>query len=60
MFILGVFELVTYKKKRKNWYKAFYIGKERDIARKVYNESFIVQKNHKARNVKSRVYRKVS
>ncbi len=31
-----------------------------DIARKVYNECFIVQKNHKAKNAKTRVYVRVS
>ncbi len=58
-YILSVFELVTYKKKRENWCKALYIEKERDIARKVY-ESFIVQKNNKAKNAKTCVYGVVS
>ncbi len=58
-YILSVFELITYKK-RENWCKALYIGKQKDIARKVYNECFIVQKNHKAKNIKSRVYGEVS
>ncbi len=44
------------KKKRENGYKALYIGKQKDIARKVYNECFIVQKNHKAKKSKTRVY----
>ncbi len=34
--------------------------KQKDIARKVYNESFIVQKNHKANNAKTRVYGEIS
>ncbi len=41
MYILSVFELVTYKK-RENRSKAVYIGKEKDITINVYNESFIV------------------
>ncbi len=48
------------KKKRENWCKALYIEKERDIARKVYNECFIVQNNNKAKNAKTRVYGVVS
>ncbi len=56
MYILSVFELVTYKKKRENGYKALYIGKQRDIARKVYNKCFIVEKIYKAKNAKTRVY----
>ncbi len=39
-------------------YKALYIEKQRDTARKVYNKCFIVQKNHKAKNAKTRVYAK--
>ncbi len=58
-YIFWVFELVTYKKTQ-NWYKTLYIGKQRDIARKVYNECFIVQKNHKPKNARTRVYGKAS
>ncbi len=47
-------------KKRENGYKALYIGKQRDIARKVYNECIIVQKNNKAKNAKTRAYGEVS
>ncbi len=43
MYILSVFELDNYKK-RKNCFKALYIEKQRDIARKVYNECFVVKK----------------
>ncbi len=49
-----------YLQKRENWCKALYIGKEKDFARKVYNECFIVQKNHKANNTKTRVYGEIS
>ncbi len=58
-YILSVFELVTCKK-HENWCKALYIGKQKDIARKVYNECFIVQKNHKASNAKTRVFEEIS
>ncbi len=34
-------------------------GKQKDFAIKVYNECFLVQKNHKAKNTKSRVYGEV-
>ncbi len=51
VYFFLVFELFTYKK-RENGYKALYTGKPRDIARKVYNKCFIVQKNHKAKNAK--------
>ncbi len=43
-----------------NGWKAVYIGIQKDITRNVYNECFIVQKNHKAKNAKSRVYKEVS
>ncbi len=52
MYILSVFERVTYKKTGK-WIQTLYIGKQRDIARKVYNKCFIVQKKHKAKNAKN-------
>ncbi len=52
--------LLPTKKKRENGYKALYIGKQRDIARKLYNVYFIVQKNQKAKNAKTRVYVEVS
>ncbi len=58
-YILSDFELVTYKK-LENSCKALYIGKQKDIARKLNNDCFIVQKNHKAKNAKSRVYGEVS
>ncbi len=58
-YILSVFELVTYKKRAK-WCKALKIGKQNDITRKVYNECFIAQNNHKAKNAKSHVYGEVS
>ncbi len=51
MYILIVFDLVTYKK-RENSCKALYIGKQKDIARKVNNDCFIIQKNHKAKSAK--------
>ncbi len=53
------FELIIYKK-HENWCKALYNGKEKDIARKVYNECLIVQKNHKAKKAKTSVYEEVS
>ncbi len=40
-YILCVFELVSYKKHENGW-KAFYIEKQKDITRNVYNESFII------------------
>ncbi len=52
MYILRVLSLLPTKKREKG-YKALYIGKQRDNARKVYNECFIVQKNHKAKNAKN-------
>ncbi len=42
MYILSVFEPVTYKKKRENGCKPLYIGKQKDITRNLYNECFIV------------------
>ncbi len=41
MYILSVFEPVTYKK-RENGCKPLYIGKQKDIMRNLYNECFIV------------------
>ncbi len=41
-YILSVFDLVTNKKKRKNWCKALYIGEQKDNTRNVYKEYFIV------------------
>ncbi len=45
-------------KKREKGYKALYIGKQKDNARKVYNGCFIVKKKqkHKAKNAKTHVY----
>ncbi len=54
-YIFIVFDLVTYKK-RENSCKALYIWKQKDIARKVYNECFIVQKNHKAKKTQNLLY----
>ncbi len=53
--IFWVFLSLLPTKKRENRYKALYIGKQRDIAKKMYNECFIVQKIHKAKNAKTRV-----
>ncbi len=52
--------LLPKKKTRENWCKALYIEKESDIARKVYNECFIVQNDNKAKNAKTRIYGEVS
>ncbi len=56
---MSAFEIVTYKKHENRW-KALYIGKQKDITRKVYNVCFIIYKNYKAKNAKTRVYREVS
>ncbi len=53
--IFWVFLSLT-TKNRENWCKALNIRKQKDFARKVYNEFFIVQKNQKAKNTKTRVY----
>ncbi len=51
-YILIVFELVTYKK-RENWCKALYIRKQKDFARKVYNEFFYSSKEPKGKKHKN-------
>ncbi len=51
MYILSVFSLLL-TIKRENRYKALYIGKQMDIAKKVYNECFIVQKTTRQKTQK--------
>ncbi len=58
--IFWVFLRLLPKKKRENWYKALYIGKQRDIARKVYNECFIIQNKNKTKNAEIYIYGEVS
>ncbi len=58
-YILSVFEFVTYKKTRKLMQSTLY-WETKGHCKKVYNECFIVQKNHKAKNAKSHVYGEVS
>ncbi len=52
MYILSVFELVTYKKREKGC-KAIYIGKQKNIARNVYNKSFIVSQQPQCKKRKN-------
>ncbi len=55
MYIFSGFELFTYKKRENGW-KALYIGIEKDITRKVYNECFIVSQQPQGKNRKNSVY----